>query len=121
MLVLIELLLVLISGIVIGVIWAYTFQKTVEAPKTRPVIHIRSNKPGVFVGQECARCAEERKRAPLAAIRHAEYVDELMVYWCAKHVPTGTRVLERAVAERDGHAEGRCLAHDFECPKPWAF
>jgi hypothetical protein len=40
--------------------------------------------------------------------------------WQMDIVPKDALVLERAVAEGDGHADGVCKAHGIDCPKPWS-
>ena len=100
--------------------------------EAKQIVHIRgSGRPGQFKG---VFCSAEVKTIPkdkngdllrdITATQgcsvHCEFVDSSMRYWCRFHVPKDAAVLERAVAEGDGFADGVCAAHGIDCPKPWS-
>lgn len=90
----------------------------VQASKRKPhnlVIHIRSAYPGIYKDRLCEGC-----RFEYGLKTFAEYLDQDMRAWCGKHLPKKTKYAERAVREGDGHAQGVCMAHGMECPKPWS-
>jgi hypothetical protein len=90
---------------------------TLQALKTKPrslVIHIRSAYPGIYKDRLCEECRRWNYKT------FAEYLDQDMRAWCGEHLPKKTKYAERAVREGDGHAQGVCMAHGMECPKPWS-
>jgi len=98
----------------------------------KQVVHIRgSGKPGQFKGVHCSAWVTTVPKdkdgnfidgytRTMGCEHPCEFVDSSMRYWCRFHVPKDAAVLERAVAEGDGFADGVCVAHGIDCPKPWS-
>ncbi len=101
-------------------------------PGAKQIVHIRgSGRPGAFKGVLCSAQVQTVTQdkagnfLPFYTTTHGcqnpcEFVDASMRYWCRFHVPADAKVLERAVAEGDGFADGVCAAHGIDCPKPWS-
>ncbi len=98
----------------------------------KQIVHIRgSGKPGCFDGVRCSALVKTVPKdkegkyidgytVTLGCEFPCEFVDSSLRFWCRFHVPADAQVLERAVAEGDGFADGVCVAHGIDCPKPWS-
>lgn len=107
-------------GAVAGSIFtmAADFHKETRRKEHKPIIHMRGHQPAWFVKCYC----EEPGCSGLYADglwrgMQACYLDQDGHYWCERHLPADTRVAERAAHHQT--EDGRCVTHDYKCPKPW--
>lgn len=103
-----------LAGLLGGMVSMATALGRKVLPEHRTVIHLRSTQPGIFKDRLCEECKYYGYKV------FAEYLDQDTRAWCGRHLPKKTKYAERAVNKGDGHANGTCLAHGMDCPKPWS-
>lgn len=112
--------LIFLAGICAGValnLALLSKQKKIGPRKLETIIHMRGHRPAWYAKSSCENrsCSVWHGNGWGAA--KACYLDQDGRYWCEHHLPADTKVAERAAL--DETEDGRCVRHDWKCPKPW--